>query len=461
MEVQLPNNWVPRLDQFALWEYLQGGGKRAVEVAHRRWGKDDVALHFTATQTVKRIGNYWHMLPEYGQAKKAIWKAINPRTGKLRIDEAFPKAIREKTNQQEMTITLKGGSIWQLVGSDAYDSIVGAPPIGIVFSEWALANPLAWAYLAPILQENGGWALFIYTSRGANHGKTTYEHAVKTNGWYSEKLTAEQTPVFTKEQLTEIYNEYTKIFGHELGLSMFNQEYLCSWTGAVLGAYFAEQIREARAEGRICKVPHRPNLEVNTYWDLGVDDSMTIWFVQELGQSYNVIDYYENRLFGLQHYAKVLKGEKEGSEHRAKYVYGNHYMPHDAANREMTNSETAKSRMEVAEDLGIRPIIITQRAKNIDIIIQVHIPAVRNMFPLCYFDEEKTLDGLNALENFRSDYDDKKKKLGNRPVHDWSSHGASAFIVFAVSGNRKYTPYQIPTGNRSSGMVTDSSWMVQ
>ncbi len=461
MKVQLPNNWKPRLDQFPLWEFLQGGGKRAVEVAHRRWGKDDVALHFTATQTVNRIGNYWHMLPEYGQAKKAIWKAINPRTGKLRIDEAFPKEIREKTNQQEMTITVKGGSIWQLVGSDAYDSIVGAPPIGIVFSEWALANPLAWAYLGPILQENGGWALFIYTSRGANHGKTIYEHAIKTDGWYAEKLTAEQTPVFTKEQLNNIYSEYMKIFGNELGLAMFNQEYLCSWQGAVLGAYFAQQIREARSERRICKVPHRPNVEVDTYWDLGVDDSMTIWFIQDLGQSYNVIDYYENRLYGLEHYAKVLKGETEGSEHRAKYLYGNHYMPHDAANREMTNSEIAKSRMEIAEDLGIKPIIITQRAKNMDVIIQVQIPAVRNIFPLCYFDEEKTLDGVNALENYRSEYDDKKKKLGNRPIHDWSSHGASAFIVFAISGNSKLHKYQIPVGHRSPGMVTDSSWMVQ
>ena len=136
MRITLPNNgWHPRPDQMKLWSYLEKGGKRAVEVAHRRWGKDDVALHFTAKESQKKVGNYWHMLPEYGQGRKAIWNAINPRTGLKRIDEAFPEAIRSKTLSQEMYIEFRNGSSWQVVGSDNYNSIVGAPPIGIVLSE--------------------------------------------------------------------------------------------------------------------------------------------------------------------------------------------------------------------------------------------------------------------------------------------------------------------------------------
>ncbi|MFZ5990138.1 MAG: hypothetical protein ACOYWZ_23840, partial [Bacillota bacterium] len=180
----LPNNWIPRKDQLELWNFLDLGGKRAVMVAHRRWGKDDVALHFTATQAVTRVGNYWHMLPEYNQARKVVWNAVNPRTNQLRIDDAFPKDIRAKTREQEMSITFKNGSVWQLVGSDNYDALVGSPPIGIVFSEWALANPMAWAYLSPILEENKGWALFIYTSRGNNHGKTLYDFARTKDDWF-------------------------------------------------------------------------------------------------------------------------------------------------------------------------------------------------------------------------------------------------------------------------------------
>src|ERR1035437_4163215 len=141
--IQLPNNWVARPDQVPLWQFLKNGGTRAVEVAHRRWGKDDVALHFTARQHKVRVGNYWHMLPQFNQCRKAIWEAVNPRTGKKRIDEAFPEAIRTTIRNTDMYIEFIGGSSWQLVGSDNFNALVGSPPVGIVFSEYALSDPLS------------------------------------------------------------------------------------------------------------------------------------------------------------------------------------------------------------------------------------------------------------------------------------------------------------------------------
>ena len=429
IEIRLPHNWKPRPYQAPLWLYLQGGGKRAVEVAHRRWGKDDVALHFTATQAVQKIGNYWHMLPQYNQARKVVWNAINPKTGKLRIDEAFPLEIRTKTNQQEMLIGIRGGSIWQLVGSDNYDAIVGAPPVGIVFSEWALANPLAWAYLSPILEENGGWAAFIYTSRGNNHGRGTYEMARDNPTWFAELKPATETDVFSEVQLANIKHEYRRIFGDEHGMALYEQEYLCSWEGAVFGAYYSKQIREARESGRITIVPRRPEIEVDTFWDLGVNDAMAIWFMQPVGQTFNFIDYYESSGYGLEHYAKVLR-EKP-------YLYGNHWMPHDANVREMSSGEVALSRKQVAVNLGIKPVRVVQRARSMDTIINVHIPAARNIFPRCWFDEKKCELGIKALENYRAEYDEEKKKLGNHPLHDWSCHGSDAFRTFAAGYYRE------------------------
>ncbi len=185
--ITLPLDWAPRPDQRALWDYLESGGKRAVMVAHRRWGKDEVGLHFAAVAALQRPGNYWHMLPQYGQARRVIWEAVNPRTGRRRIDEAFPQEIRRRTIDGEMLIELANGSTWQLVGSDNFDSLVGSPPVGIVFSEYALADPMAWAYFRPILAENGGWALFIYTPRGRNHGKTLYDFARSEEGWFSQR----------------------------------------------------------------------------------------------------------------------------------------------------------------------------------------------------------------------------------------------------------------------------------
>ncbi len=155
--VRLPHSWTARPYQQALWDHLMGGGRRADVAAHRRWGKDEVALHFAADQAHRHVGVYWHMLPEAGQARKAIWDAVNPHTGRKRIDEAFPKTLRKSTRASEMAIEFKNGSIWQVVGSDNFDSLVGSSPVGVVFSEWALAKPDAWTYIRPILAENDGW----------------------------------------------------------------------------------------------------------------------------------------------------------------------------------------------------------------------------------------------------------------------------------------------------------------
>src|ERR1700748_3432508 len=176
--IRLPHSgWQPRAHQRELWAFLENGGLRASEIWHRRSGKDDVCLHWAAIAAHQRVATYWHMLPEFGQGRKAIWTAVNPNTGRRRIDEAFPHELRANTNEQEMFIRFKCGSTWQVVGSDRFDAAVGSPPAGITFSEWALSNPAAWAYLAPILVENGGWAIFITTSRGRNHAKTMHDMA--------------------------------------------------------------------------------------------------------------------------------------------------------------------------------------------------------------------------------------------------------------------------------------------
>src|SRR5215475_7704425 len=175
--------WQPRAYQRKLWDYLERGGKRAVAIWHRRAGKDEICLHWAAVAAHQRVGVYWHMLPEQAQARKAIWDAVNPWTGQRRINEAFPRELRESTRETDMAIRFRSGSLWELVGSDNYNSLVGSPPIGVVFSEYALADPSAWGYLRPILAENGGWSLFITTPRGRNHASTFYEAARADDTW--------------------------------------------------------------------------------------------------------------------------------------------------------------------------------------------------------------------------------------------------------------------------------------
>lgn len=421
-KIRLPNNWKPREDQLPLWCYLENGGRHAVEVAHRRWGKDDVALHHTACASMQRIGNYWHMLPQYSQARKAIWEAVNPRTGKRRIDEAFPLEIRKTTRNQEMMIPLINGSSWQLVGSDNFDSLVGSPPIGVVYSEYALADPRARAYLSPILLENEGWELFIYTPRGMNHGKTLLDFARQEDGWFGQLLTVADTPVFTQKQLDATHRELLDAFGDAEGEALFQQEYYCSFQGAVLGAYYAKQMALARKEGRITKVPYNPAFQVFTFWDLGFDDSTTIWFIQMIGKAHHVIDYYENSNESMEHYARILREKR--------YNYGDHYMPHDVEHHGIGILE-GKSIKEVAESTGIEPIITVQRARDSK-AVREGIEASRNILASCWFDEKKCHRGISCLEGYQAEYNDARKKLADRPLHNWCSHGADGFRTFAV-----------------------------
>ena len=177
-------------------------------------------------------------------------------------------------------IRFKNGSTWQVVGSDRYDAAVGSSPAGITFSEWALSNPSAWAYLAPIVTENDGWALFITTARGRNHAKSMLDMAQTRDDWFSEVLPVNVTNAMSEEAVEQQRLEYTGIFGKEAADALIDQEYYCSFEAAILGAYWGKEMLLAEQQGRICDVPVNTDLPVHTAWDIGVDDAMAIWCFQ-------------------------------------------------------------------------------------------------------------------------------------------------------------------------------------
>ena len=419
--INLPHCWQPRPYQQPLWDYLKGGGKRGVAVWHRRAGKDDVALHHAACAAFERVGNYWHLLPEAAQARKAIWDAINPNTSKRRIDEAFPKELRSGVRNNEMIIQLRNGSTWQVVGSDNYNSLVGSPPVGLVFSEWALANPSAWAYLRPILRENGGWALFIYTPRGSNHGQTLYEATKDDPEWFAQKLPATQTGVFSKEQLDQELKEYLREFGKEDGESRFRQEYLCDFNIAVIGSYYGRLLTEAEDQKRIARIPHDPALKVDTWWDLGRADATAIWFVQHAGPEIHLIDYHSVNYAEPGDLARLLVQKRD----ERKFVYGRHIMPHDAGHTRLGMG--GKSLSQMFYDLGFANDV--QRPHDVD----VGIVRVRQILPRCWFDREACSGGIDALRNYHKQWDEEKRIYSIKPVHDWSSHGSDAFRAGAMA----------------------------
>ena len=399
--------WTPRKHQRALWRYLERGGRRGVAVWHRRAGKDDVALHWAAVSMVQRIGNYWHMLPEAAQARKAIWQAVNPHTGKRRIDEAFPHELRANTNEQEMFIRFVNGSTWQVVGSDNYNSLVGAAPVGIVFSEWALANPTSWAFMRPILLENGGWALFITTPRGRNHASAFYEGAKADASWYAERLTVQDTGLFAPDQLAQELKEYIRDYGEDDGRARYEQEYECSFDAAIQGSYFGKLMQAAEDQGRIGVVPHDPRYPVTTAWDLGVSNATVIWFVQQVGSDVRVIDSLAGTGEGVDYYAREVKAKP--------YTYKLHLLPHDVDHRSW-GAVGAETRLSALRKLGVAPIRVLP-ADN----VEEGIAALRLLLPRCRFNKATTVRVVEALQQYRRRWDEANKVYQTKPLHDWSS----------------------------------------
>lgn len=415
--IRLPHEWDPRPYQLPAWKALESGIKRVVGVWHRRAGKDDVALHWAQCAAVQRVGTYWHMLPQANQARKAIWDAINPRTGRRRIDDAFPKDLRETTREQDMLIRFKNGSTWQVLGSDSYNALVGSPPVGVTFSEYALADPNAWAFLRPILAENGGWSVFISTPRGRNHLQRLYDYARTDPAWFGELLTVRDTGAISPEIIEQERRELTAERGEEEAENIINQEYYCNFDAAIPGSYYGKIIAKLEAAGRITDVPHDPRLPVVTAWDLGVGDSTAIWFVQQSkAGAVRVIDYYESSGVGADHYAKVIKDRG--------YSYEGHYLPHDADDREWGNNAT--SRIAMLKQLGVKPCRVLPQSSVDD-----GINAARALLSRCYFDAKATERGLDALRQYQKVWDEKLKEFKNAPLHDWASHAADAFRYLA------------------------------
>lgn len=420
--IRLPaNGWIPRPDQREVWDYFETGGKHAVVIAHRRYGKDDVGLHMTAVLAHQRIGTYWHMLPTQTQAARVIWDAVNPHTGKRRIDEAFPQELRSASRRSDFTIELRCGSVWQLVGSDNYNQIVGAPPIGLIFSEWALSDPSAFGYLRPILAENDGWALFITTPRGRNHAHRFYRSALEDPDQLAILRPATETPVFSDADLERERAEYLKLFGPDDGDLRFRQEYLCDFTAAIPGAYFARYMTAAEEEGRVARVPWEPQLEVHVSWDLGFGDSTALWFCQVAGREVRLIDYYESSGVGIEHYVKHLR-EKS-------YVYGDMILPHDAGSGSI---QTGMTTIETLVSLGMRPerMRLLKRAESSEAVEQ-GINAARNLIPRCWFDQQRCERGIEALMQYRREWDEKHRAYKRRPLHDWCSDAADSFRYLA------------------------------
>jgi hypothetical protein len=422
---------------------MDKGAKRACLVWHRRAGKDSSVLNYTSKAMFERVGNYWHLFPKQTQARRAIWNGVDGEGHKI-INRTFPKDLRIRESQQEMLIEYANGSTWQLCGSDNYDGLVGSNPVGVVFSEWSLCDPRAWDYIRPMLAENGGWAIFIYTARGKNHGYTLYEMAKRNENWHCELLTvddtkrADGTPVIGPEIIQE---------EKDAGMSddMIQQEYYCSFEAAIPGAIYGREIAQAYKDKRICKLPIETSLPVHTAWDLGISnsDAMSIWFFQVYGKEVRLIHYYEEHNYGMEHYINYMHKFRD----KHNILWGEHLAPHDIEVRELMSG---KSRRDQAREMGINFRTVTRPRRK----AEGH-QAVRMLFKQFWIDDNYAALGLSCLSEYQYEFDEKKKVYRDQPLHNAASHGADAVQTLAL-GMREH----MSTGKRPQIHIANSNFSV-
>tara|TARA_R110000765_G_scaffold35457_2_gene79832 strand:+ start:607 stop:2037 length:1431 start_codon:yes stop_codon:yes gene_type:complete len=430
--IELPFEFIQRDYQLPLWgamfPYIEdyapyapenihpGGATRIAAVWHRRAGKDKNVVNIILCKAVERPGLYLYALPTAEQARLVVWQGQD-KDGVPFISH-FPEPLIADTNESRMEVELTNGSIIKLIGADNFDRKMGSNPIGMVFSEYSIQNPMAWDYFRPILTENGGWSIFIYTPRGHNHGHTLYQR-------FKALALREDTKFFAqllKNSETRAISAEAIQMDLDSGMSeeMAAQEYECDFDVFNAGIYFGRGIQRAYNEYRIVEfIRPDPKRKVYTFWDIGINDHTAIWFASFKEDQVDLLHYHEDRDFGMEHYIKYVRdwGQEKG------VTFGSHYGPHDIATRDWS---TAKTRARVAQtEYGF----IFQKTDSAPLGDQIE--AGRALWPKVRMSESTCTNGLSALSSWGKEWDAKRKVYRNVPAHDWSSHGASAFMNLA------------------------------
>ena len=416
---------------------LMASHRFGVLVCHRRFGKTVLSVNhlIKGALTCKKQRPRWgYIAPTYTQGKSTSFDYF-----KHYADPVPGRTV----NQSELRVDFPNGGQTRIYGGDNADSLRGLYFDGVVLDEYGLhgANTFS-GVVGPTLVDRGGSALFLGTPNGKNQFWEIAEHAkaeeaAGNSEWFYREFKATETGLLDEGYLKAARAVMTE--------DEYAQEFLCSFEASVKGSIYGKEIAAARAAGRVCNVPYDPALPVDTDWDLGIGDAMAIWFSQSLRSGeVRLIDYHEASGEGFPYYVNILN--------QKGYVYGSHWAPHDIQVRELGSG---KSRLDVAHGFGLKFKVTPRITGREGVEVEEGIAAARLLFPRCWFDEVKTKPGLEALSNYRRDYNERLSEFKATPVHDWSSHGADAIRGLAV---RHKTPVAA-TVSTTPSYRPSSVWM--
>jgi phage terminase large subunit len=389
---------IPYSPREQFWGFHNRKERWACVVAHRRAGKTVACVNDLirgALSCQKPNPRFAYIAPLHVQAKDVAWGYVK------QFSAAVPGA---ETNESELRVDYPNGGRVRLYGADNYDRMRGIYLDGVVLDEYADMDPRVWPeVIRPALSDRQGWATFIGTPKGRNAFFETFEAAREHKDWYPLLLRASETGIVAEAELADARSMMTP--------EQYAQEYECSFDAAIIGAYYGGLIADAERAGRVGDVPLDPVLPVHTAWDLGYGDSTAIWLWQVApGGQVRVIDFFESHGKPVIWYVSelVARGHK----------YGIDYVPHDARAKWLGSG---RSILETLLELKRKPQVLPAQD------LEDGINAARVSFPNVWFDADKCKYGLEALRQYRTEFDEKAKVFKNTPKHDWTSHAADAF----------------------------------
>ncbi len=374
-----------------------------VIVCHRRWGKTVFAINelirtsLTCPHARPRTA---YICPLHKQAKTVAWDYV----------KEFSRPIPGvQFNEAELRADYPNGGRLQLFGADNADALRGMYLDHVCLDEYAQMSPRAWSeVLRPALSDRKGKAIFIGTPMGHGAFYDMYQRAADLQNWDRYMHRASETGILDDEELEAAKREMTP--------EEYSQEYECSWSAAIRGAYYSTLLDDAERDGRIGAMPHDPTTPVISSWDLGIADATVVWFYQLAGSQIRVINCKAYKGTGLPDIIADID--------KLPYKYSQHIGPHDIMVKELGSG---RSRFDIASNLGVRFTVAPKQS-----IIE-GINAVRSVLPRMYFDKDKCRDGVEALRQYRTQYDDKRQVYMVNPLHDWTSDYADSMRYFAVT----------------------------
>jgi phage terminase large subunit len=478
VEVEIPyrpRRWAqPFHDSFQRWAAIvlhrRAGKTTATLNHHQRAAIDDgwesARLRFLEPKFTKaeieellQHRQYGHILPLLGQAKSVAWEPLKriasviphakPNESELSIK--YPRAPK----RAKVTVPVTGelnpdanSTTVRLFGADNPDGFRGLPFSGVAYDEYSQQPPnIHGEVVSKALADHLGYGIFEGTIKGKNQLYRTYEASKHDPTWFTLWQDVDTT-LATEEGATIVAirramaDDLDQIAKGLMLQSEYDQEWFLSPSAAIKGAYYGKLLEDAIKEKRVGVVPYDPALLVHDVWDLGKGPRMSVGMFQRFGRSVQMIDYEQGtENDGIPQLVAKLKARP--------YIWGKHFAPHDVRS---TDLGTGKTRLEIAQALQWPFQVVPE------IGVDNGISAGKLMFPRLWVDEGKCQQFLDAVGQYRQEWDDKKGMFRDQPLHDWTSHPADMFRYAAVIEDQMNNQAVVPPKVKAAQAPRRSSW---